>query len=278
MLDPEAAAHVSVVDPGSRVMIVGDIHGCCDEFRQLLKKHHRRTDTLILAGDLVNKGPKSVQVVQLAREMGALAVLGNHEVATLRAWQSRCGGKHPEQHPRYAWTDELLPEDVDYLRRLPYTIRLPAHNALVVHAGLVPGVLLEEQRPNDMVMMRDLESSATGLRASEKPVGQPWAGVWDGPEHVYFGHDAKRRLQKCEFATGLDTGCLYGGQLTAAILEVGQPRKIVSVPAQQQYIVPGVMPVLGSASRGCQLPLWRVVGIGCGVVGLCFTLHRFRKH
>ncbi len=86
----------------------------------LLHEYGRPGDTLILAGDLVNKGPKSAEVVRLARERGALAIVGNHELASLRARSRRQGGAKPEIEPFYSWTDELSSADVDYLRKLPF--------------------------------------------------------------------------------------------------------------------------------------------------------------
>jgi hypothetical protein len=115
-----ACVHLTLSLSHTRTHMHKHQSGCCDEFRVLLDDYGRPGDTLILAGDLVNKGPKSAEVVRLARERGALAIVGNHELASLRARSRREGGAKPEIEPFYSWTDELSSADVDYLRKLPF--------------------------------------------------------------------------------------------------------------------------------------------------------------
>lgn len=130
------------------------------------------------------------------------------------------------------------------MRNLPYTIRLPGHNALVVHAGLLPNIPLAAQQSQHMTKMRNViyPPGSDPLNIAEdlipeavettKHGGIPWAEAWQGPEHIYFGHDAKRGLQLCPFATGLDTGCCYGRQLSAVILP---ENRIVQVSALAKH-------------------------------------------
>ena len=90
----------------SRTIVVGDIHGCLQEFEDLLTKcKYDPTDsTLILVGDLVNKGPYSAETVQYARSLGAYCVRGNHDDSAL----SHALGIHPRARD----------ESYDYLEKL----------------------------------------------------------------------------------------------------------------------------------------------------------------
>jgi hypothetical protein len=98
---------------------------------------------------------------------------------------------------------ELSQGQVDYLIQMPYTINIPSLQAIVVHAGLIPGLPLEEMNPFNLVTLRNLTAQDNQLIPSkEAKAGQPWSMLWSGPEHVYFGHDSKRMLQKLPYATG----------------------------------------------------------------------------
>jgi hypothetical protein len=121
-----------------------------------------------------------------------------------------------------------------WLTSRPLYLKVPEHQTLVVHAGLVPGRPLEAQREADLISMRSLTPEG---EASPRIEGlTPWASRWAGPELVVFGHDAVRGLQQYPHALGLDTGCVYGKALTALLLP---ERRLVSVPARRVYSPPG---------------------------------------
>ena len=125
------------------------------------------------------------------------------------------------------------------MRSLPFSLRLPQHNALVVHAGLVPdGRPLEEQHLGLLYRLRNLlllpeKDGVRQFSTSERhDIGSPWIEHWEGPEFLLFGHDSVRMLQQTDHAIGLDTGCCYGGQLSAFILP---DRQLVQVDALRAY-------------------------------------------
>ena len=123
--------------------VVGDVQGCYDELLALLDavRFSPESDALCLAGDLVNRGPKSLEVLRFARELGrsCSAVLGNHDLHLLAcALIERLSPRK-----RDTFRDVLEAPDADelfeWLLQQPLVIDYPAFNFLVVHAGLLPG-------------------------------------------------------------------------------------------------------------------------------------------
>jgi hypothetical protein len=223
-----------------RTIVIGDIHGCADELKDLVAKAGWRPgERLVSVGDVVAKGPDSQAVVAFLRETGALAVLGNHDAHVLRLRQIALGrepddGRKPR--PEHQQVLETLTEpDWAYLEALPLWLRLgpereAAPDTVVVHGGVVPGVPIEQQDRKHLLSLRSITNEGEPTR---KGKGMPWASRWRGPERIVFGHDAVRGLQEYAYATGLDTGCVYGGALTALVLP---ERKLVSVRAQRAYV------------------------------------------
>jgi hypothetical protein len=216
-----------------RTLFIGDVHGCSSELDALLKAcAWTPRDRVVLVGDLVAKGPDSVGVVRRAREQGFHAVKGNHDAHVLR-WHaghaSKKGKKLKPEHQQVL--DTLTPEDWGWMETLPSYARFPDLNVLAVHAGLVPGVPLDEQKEEFLLNLRSIGADGTPSKRLE--AGEPWARLWKGPELVIFGHDAMRGLQQYPHAVGLDSGCVYGGKLTAYVLPEG---RFYSVPAARAYM------------------------------------------
>ncbi|KAH8619769.1 putative Calcineurin like phosphoesterase [Trypanosoma vivax] len=230
-----------------RYIIVGDVHGCPEQLEQLLLKVNFKQgeDCLIHVGDLVNKGPDSLAVVQLVQRLGGIGVLGNHDYTLLnciaRVREGHCKQRDVSD-PVMRLASTFPRECEEYLRSLPHILRIPQYNVLVVHAGLNVGLPLEEQNVHEIMHLRRLEQmeekkhkqlqgGKPRWRAVVKGTrGEPWGTLWNGPECVVFGHDARAGLQELPFAYGLDTGCVYGGDLTAVVYGRDSPKgKLVSV-------------------------------------------------
>ena len=217
----------------SATIVIGDLHGCADEFQALLRAcGYVAGDQVVLVGDLVAKGPDSRGVLAIARECGARSVLGNHDAKVLRLRDTLAAGDPvpPSRIEHAAIAGSLTEQEWAQLSSLPYWLRLPELNALVVHGGLVPGVAIEQQDPDVLMNVRTLDAHGN---ASRRPDGGVlWGSVWTGPELVLFGHHAGRGLQEHPYALGIDTACVYGRELTACVFP---ERRLVSVPARRQY-------------------------------------------
>ena len=209
--------------------MVGDIHGCYDELVSLLDKVDLKpADRVVAVGDLIVKGPKNREVLDLFREDSRFAsVIGNHDLALVRHWRDRSTELKSSQRKTADELSENWQTYFEYLQSLPYLINLGA--CVVVHAGLRPGVPLDQQSPEDLTELRTLGEDRT------RRVGTPWYEVYDGREIALFGHWPNREPRKAKRAIGLDTGCVYGFSLTAFVIETAE---FVSVPAQKVYDIP----------------------------------------
>lgn len=239
---------------GKDLLIVGDVHGCYHEMQMILSKARSHTSKpllVIFAGDMLRKGPKNLEVMEYIRSncKTVFCVRGNHEQSILK--------KIDESEKRLseddAWLRTLESSDIDFLRDLPYTITIPDLKITVVHAGLVPDTPMHLQANSVMLNMRSLEIKEDIFHGhvwnptNNGKVGVPWASLWTGPNHVYFGHDAQRKLQFYEFATGLDSGCVYGGYLSSVLISlvttstgkmVIKSKELIRINSVDTYLIP----------------------------------------
>jgi hypothetical protein len=210
----------------TRTIVVGDIHGCYDELTALLEKVELRvSDRVVSVGDLIAKGPKSREVLQLFMTDSRFStVIGNHDLAVRRRWNGEDIDLKPAQKEVHRELKAEKDAYTSFLNRLPFVIDLGTH--LVVHAGLRPNVELYSQTTGDLTRLRTLGPDR------ESYEGTPWYHVYFGDKTVLFGHWPAAEPRRGKKAIGLDTGCVYGYNLTAYIIETNE---FVSVPALRAY-------------------------------------------
>ena len=250
LLPSEQHVQVSLDRVQKRLVIIGDIHGCLDELKTLLEKikFDATTTTLVSVGDMIVKGPNSVEVVRFVRSLpqgSFLAVRGNHEDNVLLA-RFKPEGKYGRKE-EFKFAKNFNDDELEWLRQLPVSITFPELGLSVVHAGVDPTKVktpIKNQDFSDLIRIRCVDREGnTSKKDPDEGKRQSWASMYQGPPLIVFGHDAKRKLQIHPWARGLDTGCVYGGALTALV--IGDTRdvhgwiegaEIVSVPAARVYL------------------------------------------
>jgi bis(5'-nucleosyl)-tetraphosphatase (symmetrical) len=233
----------------ARRIFIGDIQGCRDELERLLAvlKFDTSRDTLEPVGDFVNRGPDSLGTLRLLKSLGVGGVLGNHDLHLLAARRGERAMK-----PTDTLTDVLAAPDGDellaWLRARPFIKTWPG--IILVHAGLSPGwrdpvaelsgLNPELRHPNIDIATRIRWCDAQGRMPNPEtdppltPGFRPWREHLEGrfKETIVFGHWARPGLVKRPGFRGLDTGCVWGGRLTAWIAE---DDSFASVPAARPY-------------------------------------------
>lgn len=233
-----------------RRIFIGDIQGCRVELEQLLEKlrFDPSSDVLHPVGDMVNRGPDSVGVLRLLKSLDAGGVLGNHEVHLLR---TAAGMRRPapSEHMECVLDAPDRQELLEWLAARPWCLEWD--DLICIHAGVHPAwehpaqllAGIPPTEPTDdadfAVLVRHCDSSGQRAPKDEPDPGAPfvpWWQLWEARTNeirkVVFGHWARQGLLMRDKVVGLDSGCVYGGELSAWIPEEG---RLVQVPAQKAW-------------------------------------------
>jgi protein phosphatase len=238
--------------------IVGDIHGCYDELLQLLERlgyvaavtqNGERSIVVtppagrraVFLGDLVDRGPNAPDVLRLVMAMveqgTAICVPGNHEAKLLR----KLRGKDVQLTHGLAQTVEQLDRETPEFRervaafidKLISHFVLDAGKLVVAHGGMKADYAGRASgRVREFALYGDTtgETDEFGL-----PVRLNWAADYRGPAMVVYGHTPVREPEWLNNTINVDTGCVFGGALTALRYP---ERELVSVPAAHTYYEP----------------------------------------
>lgn len=253
--------------------VIGDVHGCRAELEQLLTKLGYQLDAtpthpdgrrVIFLGDLVDRGPDNVGVLRLAMDMvavgSAIAVPGNHEARLQRALR-KPGVKLT--HGLQETMDELAAQPDAYRQEVERFIDglisyyvLDDGRLVVAHAGLIERY---HGRASGRVRAFCLYGQTTGETDEYGlPVRYPWAEEYRGNATVLYGHTPVPEPQWINNTLCIDTGCVFGGRLTALRYP---ERELVSVAAARTYYEP-VKPLAAPGRDPGMLDIQDVLSVG----------------
>jgi len=184
----------------AEIYVVGDVHGCRLTLERLLDRLDPTDDDLVVfVGDLVRKGPDSAGVVDIVRQTpNFVTVRGNNEQKLIDGRKS---------------IPSLTDDDLSWIASLPAAISWD--DSLVVHGGVDHRKPMVEHDLTELLNMRSLVPDGS----YDRPY---WFETRRDDPRVFFGHTVLSEPFETSTAVGLDTGCVYGGQLTAYRCSTGE--------------------------------------------------------
>ena len=210
-----------------KLIIYGDIHGCYNEFISLRKKiNPQPNDIEVCVGDILTKGKHSLQTLDFIMNHNIKSVIGNHEEKLLRYLKHQ---KLPKKNPVKLTLDEeniiasLTKEHIKFLESMPLFLKFGA--VLVLHGGLQNRMNLDNLTKRDkekILRLRYIDQDEHFIAYDQKQEDSIfWADVYNGSQgFVVYGHQWFDEVKKSPFALGIDTGCVYGNKLSAAIFNL----------------------------------------------------------
>lgn len=263
--------------------VIGDVHGCRSELETLLRRlgyeltrdtdgrpvgaRHPEGRIAVFVGDLVDRGPDSPGVLRLAMNMvddgDALCVPGNHENKLVRVLKGRTARL---THGLDRTMEQLEKEEPEFRDRvLSFCDGLVSHLVLdggklvIAHAGLKEAYHMRASgRVRSFALYGDTtgESDEYGL-----PVRLPWARDYRGRAAVVYGHTVVPRAEWLNNTLCIDTGCVFGGELTALRWP---ERETVAVPAEQTWFEPVRPAMPETTADGSASPVIDAGDLGLG--------------
>lgn len=210
----------------SKLIVYGDIHGCYNELEQLRQKiNPKKDDTEICVGDVITRGKDSIKTLRYLQTNNIKSVLGNHEDKIIRYLAHQ---KNIKKNPIKLDEDEknivsqLNAKDIEYLEYMPVFMRFG--DITILHGGLQNHQNLDALSKKScakVLRLRFLDENHNFVSyGQENEKSTFWADVYDGNQgFVVYGHQKFKEVKVNENALGVDTGCVYGGKLSAAIFE-----------------------------------------------------------
>jgi protein phosphatase len=230
--------------------IIGDVHGCRDELIELLKNLGYSIDIekgiisqtppnrmLVFVGDLVDRGPDSPGVLRLVMEAvsqgKALCVCGNHDDKLKRKLQGKdvwiTNGLEVTLAQLGDASPEFIEKIISFIDQLPYYLVLDEGRLVICHAG-IQKKYIGQYSPK--VRAFCLYGRSLGTDEKGRTIRYNWAQDYEGQALIVYGHTVVKESVFLNNTLDLDTGCVFGGRLTALRYP---ERQIVSVPAQRVY-------------------------------------------